>query len=112
MNSVIFGKVVEPEVVQTQNYGAVLKFGLIVGRVSVEHSVYQFQTDFKSGEKKPDALFRKLVDDKFNCRIRDGQLVCAVVFHTVTKDGKLGTYIRDMVPAPVEVKEAVNALFR
>lgn len=112
MNSVIFAKVIEPEVVQTQNYGAVLKFGLIVGRVSVEHSVYQFQTDFKSGERKPNPLFRKLVDDKFNFRIKDGQLICAVVSHAVTKDGKLGTYIRDMVPASAEVKEAVNALFR
>lgn len=112
MNSVIFARVVEPEVIVTENYGTVFKFGLIVGRECSEHSIYQFQIDYKSGERKNNPLFRKVVGEKLNPRFKDGQLVCAVVAHAVTKDGKLGTYVRDMVPAPAEVKEAVNALFR
>ena len=106
MNVISFAKCIIPEVEHTDRYGDVLKFGLQVGRQSMEYSIWSENTDVKSGECYHNKLFDRAVS-----ALKDGATVCVLFYPAVSKDGKLALYIRDIVPCDPKLKDSVNALF-
>ena len=103
MNTITFGKVIDPGVETTNGYGRIFKFCLYSrGSGAREFTVWEQTTDYNSGEKKVNPLFAK-------CQtLKDGDNIVALLY--VSDGGKV--YMNNFAVDTVNLKEKVNALFK
>lgn len=94
MNSFAVGRVLEPEVQKTIKGKLFVNFGLLVGKSSVEFSVWEDSRAFALAAE-----------------IKDGDNIIVICNSAVDSKGRLHTYVNDMAVAPVGLRETLLKLF-
>lgn len=107
MNTITFGRVIDPTVESVGQYGNVFKFCLYSkSSGACEFAVWEEMTDTKTGARKLNPLFTK-------CKsiLKDGVDVVLIVSFYVNKSGKLACSLKDIRVDDIQLKAKVNGFF-
>lgn len=106
MNTFLIGRVISPEITKTSK-GDVLRLGVLVGRQSVEFSLFEIQSiDKETGEMKRNPAFGRA------CKLKDGDNAACIVNAAINKKGTdIVYYLRDIAPVDTKVSETLKTAF-
>ena len=99
MKGFAIGTVLEPERVVTQKGSKKYNFGLLVGKSSAQHDIWE-----------PDEGRSSTVYDACS-KLKDGDLVIVTFGSSVGKDGRLRDYINDIRPCPADLPKRLREVF-